>query len=298
MKVLVTGASGLIGFEVCRQLIDRYASVHAVDNLSRGLDYPTCDRFYNLDLSNPASFNELDDDYDLIYHYAAINGTTYFYDRPNDVARINTLIDTNTFEFAKTLKTEPLIVYASSSEVVSGGSTESLSETDDIYVEDISNPRWSYRIAKIMGENYIRNSGLNYLVCRYFNIYSSLSKEGHFVADQVKKIRNGVFSIIGHNETRSFCHASDAVNATLYCADRYLNEVVNIGNDEEIKIGEAAKDIAEVLGLENDSINWEHLNGRHGSVTRRLPNIEKLRSLYPEYLPMSFKEGIYKSFGI
>jgi len=297
MKVLVTGASGLIGFEVCRQLNNRGVTVHAIDNLSRGNNYPSCNRFYNLDLSDPNSFGELENDYDVIYHYAAINGTTHFYERPNDVTRINTQIDINIFEFAKKLNTDPLVVYASSSEVVAGSSDESLSETDDAYIKNISNPRWSYRISKILGENYIRNSGLKYLICRYFNVYSSLSNDGHFVADQVKKVRNGIFSIIGYDETRSFCYVSDAVDATIHCAGRYSNELVNIGNDEEIKIKDAAEIITNNQGLDSDTINWEYIDSRPGSVMRRLPNIDKLRSFYPKYSPMSFKQGIRKSFG-
>ena len=297
MKVLVTGASGLIGFEVCRQLTGKGVTVHAVDNLSRGNNYPSCNFFYNLDLSDPSSFDKLENDYDVIYHYAAINGTIHFYEKPNDVTRINTQIDMNVFEFAKRLKTDPLVVYASSSEVVAGSSDESLSETNDVCIKDISNPRWSYRLAKILGENYVRNSGLKYLICRYFNVYSSLSNDGHFVADQVKKIRNGIFSIIGYNETRSFCHVSNAVDATIHCADRYTNELINIGNDEEIKIKNATEIIANSQGLDSDSIDWEYIDSRPGSVMRRLPNIDKLRSFYPEYLPMLFKEGIHKSFG-
>lgn len=295
MKVLVTGACGLLGSEICHQLSDKDIIVHAVDNLSRGFDRPSCDCFYNLDLSDPISFNELDDDYDVIYHYAAINGTSNFYERPNDVLRINTLIDLNVFNFANSFDNKPLVVYASSSEIVAGDKNDALDESVDVTIEDITNARWSYRLVKIMSENYLANSNLNYIIFRYFNVYGSRSKPGHFVADQLEKIQKGTFSLIGSNETRSFCHVSDAVDATMYCSSKSLNEIINIGNDCEIKIIDAANIIAQVLGVDAKDIHWEHINGRSGSTQRRLPDINKLRKMYPEYKPMCFKDGMKKS---
>lgn len=296
MKVLVTGASGLLGFELCKRLKERGDTVHAVDNFSRGFEVPYCDMFFNCNLTLSESFNQFDVTYDRIYHYAAINGTNNFYQRPNDVTRINALIDFNVFEFCKSMTSNPLVVYAGSSEVVADNTSEPLPEETDIFIKNITNPRWSYRLVKIMSENYLVNSGMNYLICRYFNVYGCNSKEGHFVADQVNKILNDNYSIIGANETRSFCHVYDAIDATVYCADNHTHDIVNIGNDEEINIKEAAKNIAKSLGTDVSSINWEYKNSRSGSTPRRLPDISKLKKIYHDYTPMSFSKGIQKSF--
>jgi UDP-glucose 4-epimerase len=109
MKVLVTGASGLLGTEICRQLKQEEGyEVWAVDNHSRSTTVPDCDKFLELDLTTGASFETLPKDFDYIYHYAAINGTKNFYERPNQVMWTNMCTDFNMFEFAilceKTLK--------------------------------------------------------------------------------------------------------------------------------------------------------------------------------------------------
>ena len=62
-------------------------------------------------------------------------------------------------------------------------------------------------------------------------MYGKNSKQGHFVGDQINKIQNGTFSVIGANETRSFCYISDAVSASIHMAETVSKQVINIGND-------------------------------------------------------------------
>ena len=104
------------------------------------------------------------------------------------------------------------------------------------------------------------------------------------------KIRRGEFSVIGAQETRSFCHVEDAIRASIYVAEHVDREVVNIGNDREISIGDAVKVIAAELG-HPDAV-FEQLPSMAGSVANRKPNISKLRSIMPDYSPMSFEQGI------
>ena len=292
MKILVTGASGLLGTEICRQLKqDVDNEVWAVDNHSRSTTIPLCDKFLELDLTNGANFEQLPKDFDYIYHYAAINGTKNFYERPNQVMWTNMCTDFNMFEFAMLCGTTlKKFVYASSSEVVSDDPETPVKENTDITIKNIHNARWSYRLPKICSENFLVNGAIPYVMCRYFNVYGDNSKAGHFLADQIAKIKSGVFEVIGPEETRSFCHVEDAVRATIHMSRAVENELINIGNDREITIMEAAQTIAGAMGHTNP--NWISTPGKVGSTPNRRPDISKLRSVLTDYCPRTFEQGV------
>jgi nucleoside-diphosphate-sugar epimerase len=289
-KVLVTGASGLLGTEFCRQLKEARHEVWALDNHSRSSTIPPCDQFVGADLQIAMVYESLPKDFDYIYHYGAINGTTNFYERPNEVLKTNFVSDLNVFEFAGQCPNLKRLVYASSSEVVSDDPASPVAENLDITIKNIHNARWSYRLAKVTSENFLANSKLPYVMLRYFNVYGENSKKGHFLGDQIDKIKNGVFTVIGAQETRSFCHVSDAIRASIYVAETVNRELVNIGNDREITIGDAVKIIAAELG-HPDAV-FEQLPSKAGSVANRCPDITKLRGIMPDYEPMSFEQGI------
>jgi nucleoside-diphosphate-sugar epimerase len=296
MKILVTGASGLLGTEICRQLKTVEGNeVWAVDNHSRSSTIPPCDQFINIDLNDKRAIQQLPQDFDYIYHYGAINGTKNFYERPNQVLSNNFVCDINMFEFAGENANLKKIVYASSSEIVSDDPVSPVPEHADITIRDIHNARWSYRLAKVCSENYLANSRLPYVMLRYFNVYGENSKAGHFLADQITKIKEGRFECFGANETRSFCHVEDAIRASIYCAETQTRELINIGNDREITIMDAAQIIASAMGHANPS--WTTTPGKPGSTASRRPDISRLRSIMPDYVPMSFESGVQKSIG-
>jgi nucleoside-diphosphate-sugar epimerase len=219
---------------------------------------------------------------------AAVNGTSNFYNDPNYTLSNNVQLDLAVFEFAKKQKSK--LIYASSSEVVSDSEKIPTTEESDVFIKNIHNPRWSYRLPKILAENYLSNSDLDYVIVRFFNVYSEDSQSGHFVHDLVKKIREGDFSLIGADETRSFCYVKDAVDALINISILSSKELVNIGHDQEIKISNAANIIANTLGYTD--IKWLLLDSRKGSVSRRCPDISKLKTIYKEYKPRSFLQVI------
>jgi len=293
MKILVTGASGLLGTEICRQLkLDSNNEVWAVDNHSRSVTIPPCDTFLELDLMDGNAFKNLPLDFDYIYHYGAINGTKNFYERPNQVLMNNFVCDINIFEHASLCTNLQKLVYASSSEVVSDDPVSPVPEHTDIKINNIHNARWSYRLAKVCSENFLANSRLPYVMLRYFNVYGENSKAGHFLADQIAKIKNSVFECIGPEETRSFCHVEDAVRASIFCAQTQTGQLINIGNDREITILAAAQIIANELGHSNPV--WITTPGKAGSTANRRPDITKLKSIMNDFNPMSFEEGVHQ----
>jgi UDP-glucose 4-epimerase len=291
MKILVTGASGLLGTEICRQLKqDSHNEVWAMDNHSRSSTIPPCDKFINVDLVQGDNFKDLPLDFDYIYHYGAINGTKNFYERPNQVLLNNFVCDLNIFEHASLCKNLKKLVYASSSEVVSDDPVSPVPEHTDIAIKNIHNARWSYRLAKVCSENFLANSKLPWVMLRYFNVYGDNSKTGHFLADQIQKIKNGVFEVVGPEETRSFCHVEDAVAASIHCANTQTHELINIGNDREITIMTATQIIAQTMG--HTSPVWITTPGKAGSTPNRRPDISKLRGIMPNYDPKTFEQGV------
>lgn len=288
MNCLVTGAKGLLGHELCRQLVQQGHNVWALDNGWRGQHWPSQVQILELDLAHD-DLGSLPLTIDYIYHFAAVNGTRYFYDIPNQLLRNNLRSDLNLFEWAAGVPGLQRLIYASSSEVVSGHQGDSIPETKDISIKNIHNARWSYRLAKMCSENYLVNSDLPYVIMRYFNVYGTHSRPGHFVHDIIHKLKNQNFELIGADETRCYCHVADAIDATLKLSDQ-LRDVFNIGSDQEITTQQAADTVARALGL--DSVTWHQVQGRPGSAHRRRPDINKLRSVYGNFRPRSFESGI------
>ena len=92
MKALVTGAAGFLGSFLSEELLKNHYDVIGIDNFFRGKkEYlPNHEKFifYKVDLVEEAKkFSEIIKigKPDIIFHYAAINGTKFFYDIPYKV---------------------------------------------------------------------------------------------------------------------------------------------------------------------------------------------------------------------
>jgi nucleoside-diphosphate-sugar epimerase len=292
MTILVTGAAGLIGSELCRQLTKKGNDIIAIDNMSRSDKVPECREFYCRDVSDSLDFlKSFQESIEVIYHLAAINGTSNFYEKPNEVLSNNIRSDLNIFKFAENCKNLKKIFYSSSSELMSH--TDFCEESNSLLIDDISNPRYSYKISKIASENYLHNSRLPWVIIRYFNVYGSETKAGHFVYDQIQNHKKNIFKIIGPNETRCYTHVEDAIDATIKISINCpIREVLNIGSSEELSSLEATKTIAQSMGYVD--IDYELVSGLRGSPRRRKPDLSKLLKYYPEYSPITFQKGIKK----
>lgn len=284
-QILVTGASGLIGREFIKQLSQDF-DVTGVDNNFRYPNYfPDCtyikSNIAEYLIASPNTF-------DYVFHMAAINGTKYFYEIPNLLLENNITSDLAVFHF---VKKNPVckLIYASSSEIVSDTDMFPTPEHTDILLKNIHNPRWSYRLGKIVAENYLMNSDINFLILRFFNIFGACSAEGHFIGDILKKIDVGNYELIGADETRSFCRVDDAVNAVLRVYQKVSGEVINVGSNEEITIFQAAHLISK---QKNKNIQWQPIPGKEGSCKRRKPCLKKLYQYYPDFNPKKFKDAI------
>ena len=124
MNILITGASGFIGFHLSKKLAENKKNkIYLTDNHFRGKNDKYFKELINkinvfyikADLSKKKDFAKFPKKIDLIFHLAAINGTDNFYKIPDQVLTKNTLININLFEHIKNKNIK--IIFASSSEV-------------------------------------------------------------------------------------------------------------------------------------------------------------------------------------
>ena len=122
MRALVTGAAGFLGSHLCDELLDKGYKVVGVDNFFRGKKenvpfHPNFD-FYEIDLTKKQSLKNIVDRHnpEILFHYAAINGTEYFYDIPTKVFNDNIEITKNVLTDIKGSSVKK-VVYTSTSEV-------------------------------------------------------------------------------------------------------------------------------------------------------------------------------------
>ncbi len=310
MNILITGASGFIGFHLAKSLLNKRNKIYLTDNFNRGKNDNSFKElikepnvyFLKCDLTNKNEFKKFPKNIDYIFHLAAINGTRYFYEIPDQVLRVNTLINLNLLEFLKK-NNKTKTIFASSSEVYAS-TTEFLknripsSEKIEIGIKDISNVRFSYATSKIFGESafysYAKVHKIKFSIVRFHNIYGPRMGNEHVIPELIKKIANSskTLEINGYNNTRSFCYISDAVNSLKIIMNNIDNSIYHVGNDlEEIKILDLAKILSKIM---NKKLKFLKLKSPSGSVKRRLPKLKKiyLKGYRPE---INLNEGLTKT---
>ena len=302
MKALVTGAAGFLGSHLCDELLERGYKVVGIDNFFRGkkenLPVHPNFKFYEVDLVNDYAGDIIfDEKPDVLFHYAAINGTEYFYDIPTKVFNDNIEITKNILNGIKDSSIKK-VIYTSTSEVYGDNPPLPTPESHMIQLNVFSD-RDSYASSKAIGEFYVKyycqEYGINYLILRPFNTYGPRmdnTKYGQVVPEFFRKLDDEQFTIIGDGTpTRSFCHVDDHKRLAVMLSEEVSDNVVNIGNDEEITILDLAKKVHKVGGKE---FNPSFLPPRDYDTKRRQPDISKIKELFEDYKFISIDEGLKK----
>lgn len=316
MRALVTGGAGFIGSHLCDELAARGYDVSIWDNLFRGridnvkdlLD-ESRNEFYEIDMADSANIDRMvelliEEQPELIFHYAAINGTMYFYDIPAKVLETNADATRNLMlALRRVRETLPdyacTIIYASSSEVY-GEPLHLPSNEDDITYVNVESVRDSYAAAKLIGEFYVKliseELGYDYYVMRLFNVYGPRmvgTKYGQVIPEFITRLKEGEYplKIYGDGtQTRSFCYVTDNVKMTIDLAESHApSGVYNVGNPDEITIGDLAAVIMEKMNLEPALETRPALSGDH---KRRWPDVSKLADVIEERELITLSDGI------
>jgi UDP-glucose 4-epimerase len=320
-KILITGGAGFIGYHLANHLLRTCGTecrLVLADNLSRGrmdtdfselLKDPRVS-FMQCNLTDPASCDKLGGGYDHVYHLAAVNGTRYFYEKPHEVLRINTLSLFNMLHWFKDHNKDGKFCFPSSNEAYAGGLNAfgklpiPTPEDVPLVIESTHNPRWTYSATKLIGElaviNYAKTYNLRALVVRPHNFYGPRAGYEHVIPEFSQRITSKTDPFLIHNpdHTRTFCYIGDAVRAMQMLMDSPKTdgqpETVHIGSSDEIAINDLAEKMFCAAGWRPTSL--EAKSSHEGSVKRRLADITKLQNLVGWAPEVSLDQGLKMTF--
>jgi len=303
---LVTGGTGFVGAGLTKALLAAGACVRVFDNDSRG-SKEKFDRdaarpeLIVGDIRDADSVADAMRDVDGVCHLAYINGTEFFYSRPETILEVAVKGMTNVID-ACLKHGVPELVLFSSSEVYHTPKKVPTNETAPLTVPDVLNPRYSYSGGKIISELLALNFGHKHfkrvLIVRPHNVYGPDMGWEHVIPQFTLRMRElphdkktaVPFKIQGSGrETRAFMYLDDAVRATLCVMEKgeHLG-IYHIGTPEEVTIEKLAHEVARYFGIKIKVVPGEL---RPGSPIRRCPDTSKLRHL--GFKPrVSLREGL------
>jgi UDP-glucose 4-epimerase len=299
-KILVTGGAGFIGSSLAERLSrDPENYVVIVDNLLTGAMSKIPKSIHQNVKFIKADVNELKDissiflayRFDYVFHYAAVVGVKRTLAHPvmvlHDISGINNILSLSKNTGVKR------VFYTSSSEVYG----EPVEFPQNEHTTPL-NSRLPYAIVKNVGEAYLRSFkheyDLDYTIFRLFNTYGP-KQSADFVITKflMSALKDKDITIYGDgSQTRTFCFIEDHLDATCnaFYNNQVMNDVANIGTDQEISVLQLAETIIRVTGSRSKIIHLPAL--KEGDMTRRRPDVGKMRSLLQREFT-SLDEGLH-----
>ncbi len=152
---------------------------------------PHC-RLIRENLLDAGAAERLDNDYDVIVHFAAIIGVVHVLERPYDVLNQNAQLLANAVALGRRQKKLSRFVFASTSEVYAGtlsafGMKIPTPEDTPLTISDLTHARTSYMLSKIHGEALCQHSGLPFVIIRPHNVYGPRMGMSHVVPELLKR---------------------------------------------------------------------------------------------------------------
>jgi UDP-glucuronate decarboxylase len=298
-RILVTGGAGFIGSALAGKLAQNHDNlVVIVDNLHTGSmsKIPRSThgnvKFIKADVNDFMDISSIFNAYrfDTVFHFAALVGVKRTLTYPvmvlNDIIGIRNILNLSKNSGVSR-------VYFSSSSEVYG---EPVEFPQNEHTTPL-NSRLPYAIVKNVGEAYLRaykqEFDLDYTIFRFFNTYGPKQSKDFVMSKFLyAALNNKDITIYGDGkQTRTFCYIDDNVDACLsaYYTGQMINDVVNIGTDDEITILELASRIISVTGSKSKIVHLPAL--KEGDMTRRCPDNSKMKMLLNRQLT-SLEDGI------
>lgn len=313
MAILVTGAAGFIGSNVCRHLLDRGDEVVGVDNVNSYYD-PALKEARLSSLLADKNFSFVRGDIaeagmlagavkgrkiTRIVHLAAQAGVRYSIEEPRAYIHSNISGHLEVLELSRHLDHFEHLVYASSSSVYGGNEKVPFSETDRVDTP-VSLYAATKKADELMSHVYGHLFDIPQTGLRYFTVYGPFGRPDMAYWSFTKNIiERKPIRVFNNGEMwRDFTYIDDIVKGTVAALDGLpraagpRHRIYNIGNNQPEKLSRFIDILEEIIGIK--AIR-EMAPMQSGDVVRTYADISAIQHDHGFQPTVSLEAGL-KSF--
>ena len=310
VPVLVAGAGGFIGGQLCKTLLEAGAHV-------RGVDIKPFDEWYQqhqgveeiqADLSRHDTCMKVTEGMAEVFNLAADMGGMGFIENNKALCMLSVLESTHMLMAAKECGVERFF-YASSACVYAAEhqtdtNVTALKETDAYPAQPEDGYGWEKLFTERMCRHFREDFGLETRVARYHNVYGphgtwtgGREKAPAAMCRKVVEAKlagDPTIEIWGDGEqTRSFMYIDDCVEGSLRLMASDVHEPINIGSSELVSILELVRIVEEIAGIKLE--HRHDLTAPQGVRGRNSDN-ELVRELLGWEPRISLEDGLTATF--
>lgn len=311
MKILVTGADGFIGSHLTEALVRQGHDVRAFvlyNSFSSwgwldhcGADVKGKFEVFAGDIRDPNGVRTAMKGRDAVLHLAALIAIPYSYHSPDTYVDTNIKGTLNVVQAARDFGVSK-VVHTSTSEVY--GTAKFVPITEDHPLQGQS----PYSASKIGADqialSFHKSFNTQVAVIRPFNTYGPRQSARAVIPTIITQIANGQrrINLGALQPTRDFSFVADTVAGFIAVLEsaKAVGEVINIGSNFEISIGDTAKLIAETMGSKIEITTDEaRLRPKNSEVERLWADNQRARALLdwkPSYAGLDgFRRGLVET---
>lgn len=257
-SVLVTGAGGFIGSHLTEHLVELSANVKAFVRYNSRNDWSMLEllpkeRFNQIevimgDLRDADAIRHAAEEVDIIFHLGSLIAIPYSYIHPRETIETNMVGTLNVLTAAKENSTEK-VIHTSTSEVYGTARYVPIDEEHPLQGQS------PYSASKIgadkIAESFYKSFDLPVAIIRPFNTYGPRQSARAVIPTIITQALTREKIFLGSlHPTRDYTYVKDVIEGFIKVAEspKSMGEVINIGSNFEISIGDLANKIFSLTG--------------------------------------------------
>lgn len=305
-NILVTGATGFIGYSTAEKLLKEGKTVIGVDNMNdyydlrlkrHRLEKLTKHKnfvFYQKDIENLTEIEEILKNYkiDGVINLAARAGVRYSIENPHVYMSTNAHGTLNLLELMKKYGIKKFIL-ASTSSLYAG---QKMPFSEDLPVNSPISPyAATKKAAEVISYTYHYLYGIDVSVLRYFTVYGPAGRPDMSIFRFIKWIDEGIpLEIYGDGtQSRDFTFIDDISYGTILALKDLGYEIINLGGGmKPVSLIEVIKHLEDLLGKK---AKIRYMPFHKADLTETQADISKAKRILNWEPKTDLKEGLKKT---